>query len=209
MMRMRLTALLGVLLTGALLFAQGGMYKKYGLDPALILEAVPDAHNKTLDQLTLKERLDINAVVSIALQEKAYIKHAQMASFVLPGAGQVLTGQYGAAAIFGGVQLLISGASAVGLWYLMPADLKNYSHSHAEHKALLRSYMTDDRIMELLPAMGVSAGGTILSLLNRAISAKQARSSAEKNITEGKIEFAPYLGLSGLTPAMGLRLRLH
>ncbi|MBU0936796.1 MAG: hypothetical protein KKC64_14355 [Spirochaetes bacterium] len=209
MMKTRVTALFGLLLAGTLLFAQSGMAMKYGLSPALILEAVPDAQNKTLDQLTLKERLDISAALSLAMQEKAYVLHAQMASFVLPGAGQLITGQFGTAALFGGLQLLVSGASAAGLWYLLPADLKDFSLTHEEHKALLRTYMTEDRIMELLPAIGVSGGGAVLSLVNSVISAKQARSSAERNITEGKVQFEPYLSMQDLMPAMGLRLRMH
>lgn len=184
-------------------FAMPGRTLSVGLSPAEILAVIPAAADKTPAELTVSEHLALAGAASIALQESAYVHRAALASLMMPGAGQVLTGNYGLAAVHAGGQLLIAGAALAGVWYLTPSNLLDLSLSMADRKTAVRAYLNKDRIGEILPTMAVVAGSMTLTAINRLVAAHQAAGAARDNLASGKVSFEPAVGM------MGLRMRWH
>jgi hypothetical protein len=180
-----------------------------GIDPQIILKAAPTAADKTPAELTIGERIAIASAVSVAQQEKAYVRTAAVASFLIPGAGQIRTGDYGGAAIHFGAQAVILGGSVVALWYLAPANLLNFTGTMKERHAAVSAYMTKDRIGEILPAMGVMAGAAALSLVDRVVAAEAAKKRAEANLASGQVSFEPALFMAGGMPGFGMKFHLR
>lgn len=178
-----------------------------GVTPEEVLTAVPSAADKTPDEWTLEERLAISSVFSVAMQESMYVRHAGVSSFLVPGAGQFMTGQVGVGALHLGTELLIAGGAFAGMYFLTPADLLDHSLTMDERHALVASYMTPERIGELLPGMGVAAGTFVLSLLNRTLAARGAVLGAEANLADGSVSFEPVVSLGSI--GGGLRVRFH
>ena len=178
-----------------------------GVTPEQVLEAVPAAADKTPEEWTLQERLAIASVFSVAMQESMYVRRAGGSSFLVPGAGQFMTGQAGAGALHLGAELLIAGASVAGMWYLTPDDLLDHSLTMDERHTLMASYLTPERIGELLPGMGVAAGTWVLSMVNRTLAARGAVRGAQANLADGSVSFEPVIGLGSI--GGGLRVRFH
>jgi hypothetical protein len=177
-----------------------------GISPQDILSAVPGAADKTPGELTLGERVALASGIAVAMEKVAYVRHAAMASMMLPGAGQLMTGDYGIGALHLGAEALIFSGGLVGLWFLTPADLKDFSMTMDARHALMRSYMTPDRIGAVLPAMGVATGGLLLSAANRMISSRGAAGRARANIESGKVVFQPEFSMMGGGMSLGLAI---
>ena len=183
-----------------------------GRMPALaaddILAAAPGIADKTPDQLTIGERLAVAGAVSVAMQKAAYVRRAAVASFMLPGAGQWMTGDYGSGALHLGAQAAIMAGGLAAIWYLSPADLRDLTLGREKRMDLMRSYFTLDRIGQILPSMGVAAAGMTLSLIDRVLAAKGARAEAQTNLDSGKVKIEPRLSMmGGLGIGMILALR--
>ncbi len=178
-----------------------------GVTPEEVLEAVPTAADKTPEEWTLEERLAIASVFSVAMQESMYVRHAGASSFLVPGAGQFMTGQTGAGALHLGAELLIASGAFAGMYFLTPDELLDHSLTRDERHVLMASYMTPERIGELLPGMGVAAGTFVLSIVNRIVAANGAARGALANLADGTVSFEPVIGLGSL--GGGLRVRFH
>jgi len=178
-----------------------------GVTPEQVLDAVPTAADKTPEQWTLAERLAISSVFSVAMQESMYVRHAGGSSFLVPGAGQFMTGQAGAGALHLGAELLIAGGAFAGMYFLTPDDLLDHSLTRDERHALMASYLTPERIGELLPGMGVAAGTWVLSMVNRSLAARGAVRGAQANLADGTVSFEPVIALGSI--GGGLRVRFH
>jgi len=185
----------------------GSGYSRMGVTPEELLEAVPSAADKTPEEWTLEERLAITSVFSVAMQESMYVRHAGMSSFLVPGAGQFMTGQTGAGALHLGTELLIAGGAFAGMYFLTPDELLDHSLTRDERHVLIAAYMTPERIGELLPGIGVAAGTFVLSVINRTLAAKGAVQSAQANLADGTVSFEPVIGLGSI--GGGLRVRFH
>jgi hypothetical protein len=188
-------------------YAGPGAQRLPGLTADEILAAAPGVANKTPAELTVGENLAIASAFSVSMQEAMYVHHAGAASLLFPGAGQAMTGSVGGALLQAGAELLIHGATMAGVWYLTPAELKDFSLTMEERKAAAAVYMTPERIGEVLPVMGVAFGGFALSTLNRLFSAGSAVKAAESNIADGSVSFEPILGPSSI--GGGMKIRLH
>ena len=180
-----------------------------GLSPDAILAAAPGIEDKTPDQLTMGDRLAIATAMSVARQEAAYEHRAAAASFVLPGAGQLMTGDYGSAALHLAAQAAIIGGGMAAMWYLSPADLQDLTLSHEQRRDAMRAYFTLERIGQVLPGMGVAAAGMALSLANSVLASRGAGAEARANIDSGKVTFEPRLSMMGGGFGMGMALRLR
>lgn len=207
-MKQRLASFLAMLAIGSVAaFAGPGPYRFPGLTADEILAAAPGIEDKTPAELTVGERLAIASALSLSMQKAMYVRHAATASFLFPGAGQAMTGSAGGALLHAGAELAIHGAALAGLWYLSPEPLKDFSLTREERKAAMALYFTQERIGELLPAMGVAFGGAFLSTLNRLVAAGSAAAAAKANIEAGKVTFEPIVGMGGM--GFGFRMGLR
>ncbi len=198
----RLFLVLLITVTGFTLFAQP---HQRGTTQKDILDLMPGIADKTINELTIAERLAISREISVQMQQKMYVSHAAIASFIIPGAGQFMTGDpltgtlhlAGEAAIIGGV--------ITGLYFLLPNELLAGDLTPEARHTLLESYHTPDKIGEILPAMGVVTGGVILSVINSMLASHGAAENALANIESGDVTFKPYVNV-GRTLGLGLRM---
>ena len=139
----KLILVLLIAVTGFTLTAQPF---KRGTTPEEILKLVPGIGEKTIEELTIAEQLAIAGEMSIQMQENRYVHHAAMASFLIPGAGQFMTGDTlrGAAHLAG--EAVIIGGVITGLYFLLPEDLLDWDLTKEERRDLMESYHTPDRI---------------------------------------------------------------
>ncbi len=187
-------------------FTLGAQPHQRGLSAEDILEAVPSIADKTMEQLTISEHLAVAAQISLENQKNAYVHRAAMASFVLPGLGQLKTGEVLPGVLHLSAEAVIIGGTLTGLYFLVPADLQQWNLTREERHNLMRTYMTPERIGEILPAAGVAAGGFVLSVVNSIIASNGAADHAQTNIDSGDVTFEPYVNLGSII-GIGGRLR--
>ena len=178
-------------------FAYPGMGRisSVTVEPEFIFQTIPEAENKTIQELTLADQIALASALSIAHQERNYVRSAAFASRLLPGAGQLVTGNFGEAAAFLGVHTLITGATIAGVYLLTPSNLWDLSQSYTQLKQNYKDYAATVTPQELLPVIGVISGGMLLSSINRTISSRRARSQAEENIANGRVTFEPMISV--------------
>lgn len=208
MKKVSIAALLfAMILSGQVLFAHPRGYG--GLTPPEILAAIPDGAGKTADDLTVAEWTALLGAASIAKQEDRYVGRAQFLSFVLPGTGQFMTGNYGGGMLRLGAELAIIGGTAAAYWMLLPSDLQDSSLSRSERRSIREDYWDSGDGAKLLPAMGVAAAGLTLSIVNRVLASSDAGDAARANIQSGKVSFEPNIYLSGTRLGLGLKMRIY
>ena len=122
-----------IVVTGFTLTAQPRMT---GLTPEDIMSAVPSIADKTIDELTITERLAIAAQISVENQKSAYVHRTAMASFVFPGIGQLKTGEILPGVIHLTAETAIIGGTLAGLYFLLPDDLKQFDLDREERRDL-------------------------------------------------------------------------
>lgn len=180
-------------------------HERVGFTPSEILGAVPEAGAKVPGEMTVEEWTTLAGAVSVANQEARYVNHAGVASFLLPGTGQFLTGDYAGGALYMGAEAAIIGGTAAACWFLLPEDLRDSSLSREERKTLKDEYSDE----ELMPAMCAASAGFVLMVVNSVFSSKDAHETALSNIDSGKVRFEPKIYLSGNHFGLGLVMNIR
>ena len=172
---------------GTLVF---GLCLGFGVNAEAMDDWVKAKSNVKLSDLTIGDLKALAEIQSVAHQEKWYVSSAGMSSFLLPGLGQFKTGD----AVGGSLQMAghvaIVGATLYGAWSLLPSDLQNVGLSHSKRHDLMKSYWENDRA-KIAPAVGVMAGGAVLSLAYSFWSASDAKAQARENLESGSVKFEP------------------
>lgn len=166
-------------------------YLVYKEEAAVILEAVD---NTSIGEFTLNEMKELALDLSIPYQKMQYVKKSKMASFILPGAGQYMNDDPLGGTIFIVTNLAITTGTLIGAYNLLPDELKfdklNYFR---DSSAAINERWENQSFMDMLPSMGVIAGGIVVSGIVRLISSAHAGKLAQKKIAEGRIQFEPKL----------------
>jgi hypothetical protein len=159
--------------------------------------------------LTIGDMMKIAERVSIAQQKLHYVQKARMASFMVPGAGQFMTGDSVGGALFLAGDIVVMTGTLVGAYFLLPADLQfnpslNYFTSSFSQ---IRTTWGNHSFVDLLPSMGLMAGGFLLKGILGHFSAAGAANGALRNIADGKVTFTPNLGFMNHGFGMGMRMQ--
>ncbi len=166
-------------------------YLVYKEEATVILEAMG---NIPFGEFTLNEMKDLALDLSIPFQKMQYVNKSKKASFILPGTGQFLNNDPLGGSLFLVSNLAISTGTLIGAYYLLPDELKfdrlNYFR---DSSATINEQWENQSIVDMLPTMGVIAGGIIVSGIVRLLSAAHAGKLAQENIADGKIQFDPKL----------------
>ena len=176
------------------------------------LEAVLAAEESSvLGELTVGEARDLLGEISIAYQKAAYVSKSRAASFMLPGMGQFMNADPGMGALFLSLDLLTGAGTLLGAYFLLPDELRfgqlNY---FTETYRNIESEWKDQSFVDLLPTMGVLAGGGLVLAILRGVSGKHAAELAEARIESGEITFEPRLSiLPGGPGAMGFGMGME
>ena len=106
--------------------------------------------------------------------------------------------------------LVVAAGTLIGAYFLLPADLQfdqlDYFYTAFD---TIKETWKSHTLVEMLPAMGVMAGGWLVKGGLRLWSAKHAAKLAKENIESGKITFEPTLLMKlGGPGSMGFGMRV-
>ena len=170
------------------------------------LEAVlAENESSVLGDFTVGEAQQLLGEISIAYQKAAYVSKSRGASFILPGMGQFMNDDPGAGALFLSLDVLTGVGTLLGAYFLLPDELQfdqlNYFN---DSFSTIETTWKSQSFMDLLPSLGVLAGGGLVQVILRAVSSNHAAKLAEERIAAGEITFEPKLSiLPGGPGAMG------
>lgn len=194
-MKMTVTVLIMLILPMAL-FAEDSTDN---LNSEELFSMSPNLQGKTLDEIRFDDLVILAEELSIRKQEEMYVKRMAKSSFLIPGTGQLKTGQTGLGIAQLSMHLAIVGGTALGTYNLLPQELKDSLDNYGETKA----YFETLDYAELLPASGVFWGGLFVNWLLAHWSAEGAAQAARANIEEGSVQFSPDLRLIDGMPFVG------
>jgi hypothetical protein len=206
-MKKRLVALLVVTVAAGTLFAGSPRHSK--MEEELLeqqLEAVlAGEENAVLGELTVGEAQDLLGEISIAYQKAAYVSKSRAASLILPGMGQFMNDDPGMGALFLGLDLATGAGTLLGAYFLLPDELRfDQLNYFKESFGAIETAWKGQSFVDLLPSIGVLAGGGLVQAILRGVSSNHAAGLAEEKIAAGEITFEPKLSvLPGGAGAMG------
>ncbi|HUX39347.1 MAG TPA: hypothetical protein VMV44_15715 [Rectinemataceae bacterium] len=198
--------ILAALLAGAAAFAQpmhagpsplGGMGGLFAADPlGLGLEVVSaELGDRKLGDLDGPALAELGKKLRMAGLERAYIQHAAAMSFMMPGAGQIATGDVGTGAAYLVSHLAVVAGSLVGSYFLLPADLRFDRLDYlASPIASINTAWDSHSILEYLPSFGIMAAGMLVDMPLRFFSSRNAASDARAAIKAGKVDLEARFG---------------
>ena len=197
---------LAAVLLPALVFAQPFPPCARGLPPMVRTEAGPymsaelslvqsELGAQKIGDLEVATLLSVRDRLSVAAQKDAYVRKTAMQSFLLPGLGQLRTGETAAGIGFMALDLGVIAGTLVGAYYLLPADLRldriDYFRSNI---TTINNAWYGHSFTDFLPAFGVLLGGMVIDQTIRHWSAADARRGADRAIDEGRATFTPRVG---------------
>jgi len=166
-------------------------YQVYREEAAVIFEAVD---NTPIGEFTLNEMKEAALDLSIPFQKMQYVKKSKIASAILPGLGQYMNDDPLSGTLFLISDIAVTAGTLIGAYYLLPDELRfdrlNY---FSDSSSTIHERWENQSFNDLLPTMGVIAGGIVVSGVVRLLSATHAGKLAQKNIAEGRIQFEPKL----------------
>jgi hypothetical protein len=161
--------------------------------------------NTVLGELTVGEAQDLLGEISIAYQKAAYVTKSRTMSLMMPGMGQFMNDDPGMGALFLSLDVLTGVGTLLGAYFLLPGELQfgqlNY---FTEPYATIETAWKGQSFVDLLPSLGVLAGGGLVQAILRGVSGNHAANLAEQRISAGEITFEPKLAILPVGPgAMG------
>ena len=170
------------------------------------LEAVlAEQESAVLGDFTVGEAQELLGEISIAYQKAAYVSKSRAASFMLPGMGQFMNEDPGMGALFLSLDVLTGVGALLGAYFLLPDELQfdqlNYFNDSFQN---IENEWKSQSFMDLLPSLGVLAGGGLVQVILRGVAGSHAAKLAEQKIAAGEITFQPKLSILPMGPgAMG------
>jgi TM2 domain-containing membrane protein YozV len=172
-------------------------------------KALTDAASTPLGNVTVGDVQALMMRVSLAAQKVAYVQRAGIASLMVPGAGQFMTGNPGSGALFATGGLAVFAGTLIGAYYLLPPSVQFDKLDYLGAPiSTLKSAWKANSIEAYLPSIGVMAGGMIVRLVLGTFAARDAVQDARKNVAAGKVTFRPSLGMWSGMMGMGMGLRM-
>ena len=205
-----------LIVLGMALFAEEGLHHKKHHEEndnylATEIEAVLDsAEDQSLGSLEVGELSAILGQLSVARQKDAHIQHSRQLSFMFPGLGQFRNDDKVGGALFLTANLVVTAGTLIGAYFLLPADLQfdTLDYFYDTFDTIKESWKSHT-LVDMLPAMGVMAGGWLVKGGLRLWSANHAGKLAKANIESGKITFEPTLLMELRGPgSMGFGMRM-
>ena len=209
-----------VLLFAILFSAALGAFAFPGLDPVYVpaeMKAIrSDLGSRTLADLKVDDLVPIAERLDVARQKDLYLLAAGGASFVWPGAGQFLAGDWAAGTLQTTFHVGLSAGTLVWAHSLLPSDLRwgNLDYMGMNSEAINARWKSH-ALGDYLPALGALAAGGAVDFALRFWSSRAARETAKAKIDAGTITFEPRFdglgfggrgfGMGGFGLGMGLR----
>jgi hypothetical protein len=176
----------------------GDHHPMMGMEAELLeqeLEAVLAGEESTvLGDLTVGEAQELLGEISIAYQKAAYVSKSRAMSMMLPGLGQFMNDDPGMGALFLSLDVLTGVGTLLGAYFLLPGEVQfdqlNYFN---DSFGTIEAAWKAQSFVDLLPSLGVMAGGGLVQVILRGVSSNHAAKLAERRITAGEVTFEPSL----------------
>jgi len=187
----------------------GDYHPIWGTEEELLqqqLEAVlAGRESSVLGELTVGEAQELLGEISIAYQKAAYVSKSRAASMMLPGVGQFMNDDPGTGALFLSLDLVTGIGTLLGAYFLLPDELQfDQLNYFKESFVNIEDAWKAQSFTDLLPSIGILAGGGLVQAILRGVSSSHAAKLAEQKIAAGEITFEPRLTILPLGPgAMG------
>lgn len=174
-----------------------------------LLGALQDLSVTQIGALTVADMAQVAGRLSVAAQRVEYVNRAAMASLIMPGAGQLMTGNTLAGALFITGDVALAAGMAAGIYFLLPADLQfgSLNWFTAPFSTIKAAYESHS-FVDYLPSAGVMAGGMLVRAILSHASSRMAVEEARENLASGKVTFQPRLDFLGNGFMMGMRMRM-
>jgi hypothetical protein len=161
-----------------------------------------------IGSLTVGELVKAAERVSLASQKIRYVQRARMASMMLPGTGQFMTGDALGGSLFLAADLAVMAGTMIGAYYLLPASVQFMSFDYMNRPMMdIHTAWLTNSISSYLPSIGVMAGGMVLKGVLGHFAAQGAAIRARANIADGKVTFSPRIGFFDSGFGMGMMMR--
>jgi hypothetical protein len=140
--------------------------------------------------VSLRERF------SIAAQKDQHVQNMGMHSFLLPGLGELESGDTTNGLLFLGADLATLAGTFTVAYFLLPSDLRfdrlNYFGDSME---TINDAWMGHSLPDYLPAFGALLVGMTIDMTLRQWSSRVARRDATAAIDRGSVKFTPRIGL--------------
>jgi hypothetical protein len=146
-----------------------------------------------LGELRIRDVRDLLAEASVRMQEVQFLGDVRHASLWMPGAGHIKAGDGGRGAGYLAANIALTAGTLVGAYFLLPSEvrfdeLSYFGDSFQEIEAAWKG----QSFVDVLPSIGVVAGGFAVRALLGYFAAESAGRFAAARIRDGEIRFEPY-----------------
>jgi hypothetical protein len=167
-----------------------------------------DVAGTQVGSLTVDDTIKLIARLSIERQKTRYVQKVSHASFMFPGAGQLMTGDTLGGSLFLAGDLVTWTGALVGAYFLLPSDLQFASLDYLNNPLqTIHDRWAGHSVVDYLPSVGVLAAGMLVKGLLGHFSSRIAADEARANIADGKVTFTPDFELLDHGIGMGMRMR--
>jgi hypothetical protein len=161
-----------------------------------------------LGTLTMADLAKLAGRLSVAQQKVQYVQRARRASFMIPGAGQFMTGDKLGGSLFLAGDIAVVAGSLIGAYFLLPTNVQFNNLDYLNDPIMnIQSAWQVNSILSYLPSFGVLVGGAVLRGVLGHFSAVSAAREARQNIADGKVTFTPNFDLTRHGFGMGMMMR--
>ena len=173
--------------------------------------ALAGEENTVLGELTLGEAQELWGEISIAYQKAAYVSKSRVMSLMLPGLGQFMNNDPGKGALFLSLDVITGVATVLGAYFLLPGELQfDQLNYFTESYGNIENAWKDQSFVDLLPSLGILAGGGVVMAILRGVAGNHAADLATQRIAAGEITFEPKLTILPVGPgAMGFGMGMN
>jgi hypothetical protein len=200
--------LLASMITAAVAAGAFGQGAGPGAPPDEALPALQELSGAQIGSLTVGDMLALAGRVSVAQQKSRYVMKAGMASFLLPGAGQLMVGDTLGGALWLTGDLLVFSGTVVGAYLALPSDVQLGLGYLTRPVGDIRALWEGRSVVDYLPSVGVMAGGMLVEAVMRHVSAHSAAREARDAVAKGRVTFKPRFGPMGAGMGMGMMMRM-
>ena len=169
--------------------------------------AAAELSSAQVGTMTVDDLEKIAAHLAIAVQKERYVERIQERLIHASGRRAVHGRRHSGGWLFVAWDVTVLAGTLVSAYFVLPANVQFGSLDYLN--APLSSIQTawgSNSLLSYLPLAGVLAGGMILDIVLRHVSADNAARTARKNIAEGKVTFQPSFELDEGRLGFGMRM---
>ncbi|HEY9593464.1 MAG TPA: hypothetical protein VHE79_03245 [Spirochaetia bacterium] len=170
--------------------------------------ALQDVAGEQVGTMTVDDMIKLAARLSVERQKARYVERAGRLSLMIPGAGQIMTGDTLGGSLFIAGDVATWAGALVGAYFLLPSNLQFSSLDYFNTPVkTIDDLWAAHTVVDYLPSIGVLAAGVIVKHILGHVSARLAVDEARANVADGKVTFTPDFEFLGNGFGMGMRMR--